>query len=169
MESHRFQPICAQTFVFNRRQQPPVEHGTADVQLCFSVQLQSEEEVQKVVLDPMEYSDGCWKKCSEVLDDGGGYHPALKYAVRCLLASQTLNEMVDCDKRSREDNIIAKRVEEDDNGRRSVDSHDTVLANLTREFLKRRRDIEEMMIQEKGDYELESKELNYCATVDSRY
>lgn len=138
------------------RQQEPVEHGTADVQLCYSVQLRSEDEVDKVRLDPEEYTDGCWKTYSEVLD--GRYHPALKYAVRCLLASQALEEMIRCEERT-------KIMREDRNG----DSIDAELAKLTREFLKRRRDVDEMMMKEKGDYEVDSKELNYCAAVTSRF
>lgn len=135
------------------RQQEPVEHGTADVQLCYRVQLQCEEEVNKVKMDPEEYTDGCWKTYNEVLD--GRFHPALKYAVRCLLASQALDKMVECE----------ERTKKDDNG----ESDDAELAALAREFLKRRRDVDDMMMNEKGDFELHSKELNYSATVTSRF
>lgn len=137
------------------RQQEPVEHGTADVQLCYSVQLLSEDEVDKVRLDPEEYTDGCWKPYSEVLD--GRFHPALKYAVRCFLASQALEEMIQCEERT--------KMREDRDG----DSDDAELAKLAREFLKRRRDVDEMMMKEKGDYEVDSKELNYRAAVTSRF
>lgn len=137
------------------RQQEPVEHGTTDVQLCYSVQLQTENEVEKVKLDPEEYSDGCWKMYSEVLD--GRYHPALKYAVRSLLASQALDKMIECEER-------AKNGEDEDGV-----SNDAELAMVARDFLKKRRDMEEMMMKEKGEYELDSKELNYHATVMSRF
>ena len=138
------------------RQQEPVEHGTADVQLCYRVQLQCEEEVNKVKMDPEEYTDGCWKTYNEVLD--GRFHPALKYAVRCLLASQALDKMVECEERT------SKNGEECNSG-----SDDAELAKLAREFLKRRRDVDEMMPAEAGDYEVDSKELNYQAPVTSRY
>jgi hypothetical protein len=132
-----------------------VEHGTADVQLCYSVQLCSEEEVEQVKLDPEEYTDGCWKMYNEVLD--GRYHPALKYAVRCLLASQALGKMVTCEERTKKQDW--------EHGA----SDDAELAKLAREFLKRRRDVDEMMTKEKNGYEVVSKELNYYATVTTRF
>ncbi len=139
------------------RQQAPAEHGTADVQLCYSVQLRSEEEVEQVKLDPEEYTDGRWIMYGEVLD--GRYHPALKYAVRCLLASQALEKMVTCE----------GRTKERDREHHGASDDDAMLAKLAREFLNRRRDAEEMMMKERGGYEVVSKELNYHATVSSRF
>lgn len=99
------------------RQQEPKEHGTTDVQLCYMLQLTNEDEVQKVILDPMEYSAGAWVLPTEILD--GNYHPALKYAVGCMLTVQALQTLQDC-------------VE---GGMGS----DTEIAKLTREYVTRRR------------------------------
>lgn len=151
------------------RQQEPVEHGTTDIQLCYSVQLRDEEEVERVKLDPAEYIDGMWKTYDEILLEGGGkrYHPALKYAVRCFLASMSLEKMAECEDRMR------KKEEENGGGISSSSSSngddDAELAKWTREFLKRRRDADEMLLKEQGDYALDSKELNYRAAVRSRF
>lgn len=91
---HRLQYICTQTFAFSMRQQEPKEHGTTDVQLCYMLQLTNEDEVQKVILDPMEYSACAWVLPTEILD--GNYHPELKYAVGCMLTVQALQTLQDC-------------------------------------------------------------------------
>ena len=159
----RLQYICTQTFAFSMRQQAPQNHGTTDVQLCYLLQLVTEEEVTKVILDPMEYSDGAWVYPTEILN--GNYHPALKYAIKCMLTVQALQTLQDC---------VDKKE-----GERS----DAEIANLTREFLTRRKDVNSnMMVTRKeggevttatttsnNDYVLHSKKLNYRTTVQTKY
>merc|ERR1719296_708081 len=144
VESSRFKAVCAQAFAFGMREQSPREHGTTDAQFCFKVRLESEEEVQKVVLDPNEYCDAEWKTPEEILQ--GNYHPALKYAVGCMLAGETLEKMQGCEESGGSDADIAK---------------------LSREFLKRRKAVDETM-KKASDYKLDSKELDYQTTVKSR-
>lgn len=164
---YRLQYICTQTFAFSMRQQVPQDHGTTDVQLCYLLQLVNENEVSKVILDPMEYSDGAWVLPTEIVN--GNYHPALKYAIKCMLTAQALQTLQEC-------------VESESEG-----GSDAEIANLTREFLTRRKDINSNMMvtsKEEGgevttitttttmcnnDYVLDSKELNYQTTVQTKY
>jgi hypothetical protein len=160
----RLQYICTQTFAFSMRQQDPQDHGTTDVQLCYLLQLVTEEEVTKVILDPMEYSDGAWVYPTEIVN--GNYHPALKYAIKCMLTVQALQTLQDC----------VDKTEGDEGGR-----SDAEIARLTREFLTRRKDVignmmlpsneegEEVTTTTMNDYVLDSKELNYRTTVQTKY
>ena len=52
----RFQIVCCQSLVWSMREQPPADHGTADVQIVLSLVL-TDQEVENVVLDPAEYLD----------------------------------------------------------------------------------------------------------------
>lgn len=106
----------------------------------------NEDEVKKVVLDENEYSESEWKLPSEIIE--GNYHPALKYAVGNMLAGNVLEKM-------------ERKVEEED-------ASDEEIALLAREFLKKRKDVDEVLKTSK-DYKLVSKELNYETTVNSRY
>ena len=147
IDPNRFVPVCAQAFAFGMREQEPKDHGTSDVQLCYKLRLIGEEEVAKVVLDPAEYCDGEWKTPNEILS--GNYHPALRYAVGCMLASEAL-----------------ERLEEIEGGGGS----DEEVANLSREFLRRRKDVDEIMKRGGANgYVLDSKESNYRTTVQSNY
>mmetsp|Transcript_10784 Transcript_10784/g.19931 ORF Transcript_10784/g.19931 Transcript_10784/m.19931 type:complete len:236 (+) Transcript_10784:353-1060(+) len=140
----RFTAVCAQAFAFGMREQVPKEHGTTDTQFCYKVQLKNEGEVKKVVVDEQEYCDSEWKLPSDILD--GNYHPALKYAVGCMLAGEALEELQECEKNGGSDAEVAK---------------------LSRDFLKRRRAVDEVM--KKNEYRLDSKEMNYQTTVRSTY
>ena len=144
--SERFVAVCAQAFAFGMREQEPKHHGTTDAQFCYKVQLLNEDEVKKVVLDENEYSESEWKLPSEIIE--GNYHPALKYAVGNMLAGNVLEKM-------------ERKVEEED-------ASDEEIALLAREFLKKRKDVDEVLKTSK-DYKLVSKELNYETTVNSRY
>lgn len=144
---HRFKPVCAQAFAFGMREQEPKAHGTTDTQFCFKLQLRNEEEVKKVVVDEEEYCDSEWKLPGEII--GGNYHPALKYAVGCMLAGVTLEKLEECEQQS-------------------GGGSDAEIAKLSREFLKRRRDVEDVM-KKSDEYKLDSKELNYQTRVNSKY
>lgn len=144
IEGGRFGVVCAQAFAFGMREQEPRDHGTTDTQFCFRVQLRDEAEVKKVVVDEQEYCDSEWKLPSDILE--GNYHPALKYAVGCMLAGEALEEMQECEEKGGSDADIAR---------------------LTREFFKRRKAVDDVM--NKNDYRLDSKELNYQTTVNSKY
>ena len=145
----RFDAVCAQAFAFGMREQVPKEHGTTDAQFCYKVQLLNDNEVQKVVLDENEYSETEWKTPDEII--GGNYHPALKFAVGNMLAGNVLKKM--------------ETLEEKDGGGGGSDAE---MAALAREFMKKRRDVDEVLKTAK-DYKLVSKELNYETTVNSKY
>lgn len=68
----------------------PKDHGTTDSQVVLSLQL-TEAEVEKVVLDPKEYSDSQWLEPEVIL--AGSYHPALQFAVQSLLGSRVLSQL----------------------------------------------------------------------------
>ena len=144
IESDRFRPVCTQAFAFDKREQEPKEHGTADAQICFCVRLKDEQEVKKVVLDEKEYSDSEWKSPSEILE--GNYHPALKYAVGCMLAREAMERLQKCE---------------------AEGGGDEELAKLARVFIKRTKEVDHVL--KKNDYTLVSNELNYEATVKTKF
>lgn len=117
--------------------------GTTDVQFCLRVQLQNEEEVKKVVLDENEYSDSKWVEPLEILD--GNYHPALRFAVANMLATDAFDAVEQCEARGGDDGEIAR---------------------LTRDLIRKSRDAKKVL--ERVDYKLESKELNYATTVNTK-
>jgi hypothetical protein len=126
------------------RQQEPKNHGTTDVQFCLRVKLQNEDEVKKVVVDENEYCDSKWVEPVEILE--GNYHPALRFAVANMLATDAFDRVEECEARGGDDAEIAK---------------------LTREFLKKTREAKKVL--ERVDYKLDSKELNYVTTVNTRF
>ena len=90
IEPSRFSTVCCQSLAWGMRQQEPKSNGTTDSQFVLSFQLR-EEELEKVVLDPKEYSDSQWIEPDAVF--AGDYHPALKFAVSSLLAGRKLREL----------------------------------------------------------------------------
>ncbi|KAL3803700.1 hypothetical protein HJC23_003754 [Cyclotella cryptica] len=142
----RFRPVCCQAFAFAMREQEPKHHGTADVQFCFRVRLEDEEEMRKAVLDEKEYCDGKWVEPSEVLE--GNYHPALRYAVACMLATEAYDRLEECEAKGGGDN-------------------DEEIVRLTREFIKKSREAKQVL--ERTDYKLDSKELDYATTVNTKF
>lgn len=144
IDASRFRPVCSQAFAFGMREQEPKDHGTTDTQFCYRVQLMNDEEVQKVVVDEQEYCDSEWKFPSEILE--GNFHPALKYGVQCMLATETFDKLKESEANGGDDAEIAK---------------------LARELIKNTKAVDEII--KKNDYKLVSKELNYETTVNSKY
>ncbi|KAL7501921.1 hypothetical protein ACHAWX_000402 [Stephanocyclus meneghinianus] len=145
-DAGRFRPVCCQAFAFAMREQEPKDHGTADVQFCFRLWLRDEGEREKVVLDEEEYCDGKWVEPFEVLE--GNYHPALRYAVGCMLATEAYDRLDECEARGGEGN-------------------DAEIVRLTREFLERTREAKRIL--ERTDYKLVSTELGYETTVNTKF
>ena len=146
-DTGRFRPVCCQAFAFAMREQEPKHHGTADVQFCFRLRLRDEQEMDKVVLDEKEYCDGKWVEPSEVLE--GNYHPALRYAVGCMLATEAYDRLEECEARG------------------GGEENDADIVRLTREFLERTREAKRIL--ERTDYKLDSKELGYVTTVNTKF
>eukprot|EP00930_Biecheleria_cincta_P007948 TRINITY_DN109276_c0_g1_i1.p1 TRINITY_DN109276_c0_g1~~TRINITY_DN109276_c0_g1_i1.p1 ORF type:complete len:240 (-),score=53.73 TRINITY_DN109276_c0_g1_i1:28-747(-) len=85
LSASRFTVIANYSFVWAFRQQPPSDHGTADISTVHRLTLLPEEEA-KVKLDENEYRDARWFDCDEVL--AGEFHPALKQAIQDLRLCQ---------------------------------------------------------------------------------
>lgn len=85
VEPARLRSVCCASLAWGRREQPPQEHGTTDIQIALTLQLTSDE-VDRVRLDPAEYSDSKFVPLRDI--EGGDYHPALKFAVGSLIAYQ---------------------------------------------------------------------------------
>lgn len=124
---------------------PDYKNKACDTQFCYKLQLKDEDEVKKVVVDEEEYCASEWKLPSQILE--GNFHPALKYAVGCMLAGESLDALQKCEEQGGRDADIAK---------------------LSREFLTRRKAVDEIM-KKSNEYKLDSKALNYQTTVTSKY
>jgi len=140
----RFRPICCQAFAFEMREQEPKNHGTTDVQFCLRVQLENEQEMEKVALDEDEYCDSKWVEPKEILE--GNYHPALRFAVANMLATEAFDAVETCEARGEDD---------------------AEMARLTRTFIKLTKEANKVL--ERKDYKLDSKELNYVTTVHTKF
>jgi 8-oxo-dGTP pyrophosphatase MutT (NUDIX family) len=90
IEASRFSAVCAQSLAWGMRQQEPKDHGTTDSQVVLTLQLEPPE-VSKVVLDEKEYVDSQWIAPDAILS--GHFHPALKVAVRSLIAARKVREL----------------------------------------------------------------------------
>ena len=87
---HICETVCCQSFAWEMRQQPPMEHGTTDSQVVLSLRL-TEAEMGRVVLDPKEYDESKWLEPDAIL--AGPFHPALKFAVSSLLGVRKLRAL----------------------------------------------------------------------------
>ncbi len=86
----RLRPVCCQSLAWGMREQLPKANGTTDSQFVLSLQME-EAEVEKVVLDEKEYEASQWLEPQSILS--GTFHPALKFAVRSLLAARKYSEL----------------------------------------------------------------------------
>lgn len=126
-----------------RSQQLPKENGTTDSQVVLSLQL-TEAEVDKVILDPKEYSDSQWLEPETILS--GHYHPALQFAVKSLLGTRTLRQL---------QQAVAEKSD-----------NDVEIAALARELV---RLTAERPADGESAYRVVSEELHYECTVTSQY
>merc|ERR1711933_693311 len=92
LEPERFKVIANYSFVWHRRAQAPVDHGTADISTVHELTLLPEE-MAKVKLDEKEYSDARWFSTDDVLV--GEFHPALKQAIRDLRAKRSYEALAE--------------------------------------------------------------------------
>ena len=86
----RLRPVCCQSLAWGMREQLPKTNGTTDSQFVLSLQLE-ETELEKVVLDEKEYEASQWVEPQSIVM--GNFHPALKFAVRSLLAARKFSEL----------------------------------------------------------------------------
>mmetsp|Transcript_86422 Transcript_86422/g.268507 ORF Transcript_86422/g.268507 Transcript_86422/m.268507 type:complete len:249 (-) Transcript_86422:43-789(-) len=79
LPSTRFEVIGNYSFVWQKRAQQPVDHGTADISTVHRLTLAEDEEAS-IAVDEKEYASTSWFESDEVL--AGEFHPALKQAIR---------------------------------------------------------------------------------------
>ncbi len=84
-QKERFSIVTHFSMVWNKRQQPPIENGTADISTFMTIQFKSEE-ISKIKFDTEEYSMVTWVSPTEILSDilfgkPYKYHSALRQAV----------------------------------------------------------------------------------------
>jgi len=75
------------SFLWEKRQQDPKDHGTADISVVLTINLQ-QEEIASIVMDPQEYSDTMWIDPQIIVEQAHAsitFHPALRQAVIDLL------------------------------------------------------------------------------------
>ena len=126
------------------RQQEPKNHGTADLQIVLSFQLEKEE-LSKVVFDADEYDEVKWVDVTDILN--GNFHPALKYPVHCLLTKWKMRNL---------QNII------DSNNKDKI-------AHAAKEFVQGVQESNDFLLKEQSsdhsEYRVQNSHLNYEATV----
>lgn len=81
-EALRLRLLSVHSYAWQRREQPPVEHGTCDISSVFTLIL-PREEVEAIDMDKKEYSEFRWFTIDDILK-GEDLHPALKQSARDL-------------------------------------------------------------------------------------
>eukprot|EP00927_Polykrikos_kofoidii_P051548 TRINITY_DN45342_c0_g1_i1.p1 TRINITY_DN45342_c0_g1~~TRINITY_DN45342_c0_g1_i1.p1 ORF type:complete len:239 (-),score=39.70 TRINITY_DN45342_c0_g1_i1:94-810(-) len=142
VEPSRFRTVCVQSLAWHMRQQEPKGNGTTDAQVVLSFQLR-DDEVEKVVLDPKEYSESDWKSPNEILE--GNFHPALKFAVHSLLTNRKLDDLKQAVATGEDDHEVAK---------------------FAKDFISMTQKGDSLLQEGPSDYLLENKELCYETTVE---
>jgi len=79
---HRVSTIGHYSFVWQMREQPPKNHGTADISVVVLVHL-TDAEVARIKLNPNEYEASAWVAPKDIID--GAYHPGLKRGINDFL------------------------------------------------------------------------------------
>lgn len=140
---NRFTTVCCQTMAWHMRQQQPKNHGTVDLQVVLSFQVE-EEELSKVVFDRNEYDEVKWVDAHDILK--GNYHPALKHPVQCLLANWKLKHL---------ESII--------------DSDNDNVATAAKEFIQSIKDCNSLLAKEQSNgqskYKVKNEKMAYEANV----
>ncbi|CAK9006120.1 GDP-mannose mannosyl hydrolase (GDPMH) [Durusdinium trenchii] len=100
----RFEVIGSYSMIWAMREQPPAEHGTADISTVHHLVIQPEEEAA-VQIDEKEYAESRWFHPEEVLK--GEFHPILKQALRDLQAKTTYKALQQAVQQGDEDSRLA--------------------------------------------------------------
>jgi hypothetical protein len=113
----RFWTVNHYTFVWDRRHQPPVDHGTADVSIVMSAAL-TDDELAAIRFDKHEYSAMRLVDVNAIVDEHNRqhstaaasaveFHPALRQAVLDYRSSRTLQQLLQ--DAARDDNVVSDR------------------------------------------------------------
>ncbi|KAG6555295.1 hypothetical protein Mapa_003338 [Marchantia paleacea] len=81
VEPSRFRVLGYHSYHWARRQQPPLDNGTCDLSIVFTLTLQPGE-AERIHMDDKEYSDFRWFALDEILGDKADFHPALKQSAK---------------------------------------------------------------------------------------
>ena len=88
----RFAALCANSMVWDRREQPPAGHGVCDISVVLVVTL-TEAEAAAGALDAGEFEDSRWAAVADVARAAGAYHPVLVRCAREYEAARALSEV----------------------------------------------------------------------------
>jgi len=80
----RYDTVGHYSFVWEKREQPPIQNGTADISIVLTVEL-TKEEIQRFRVDETEYSEFVWIEPHLIVSDAK-FHPALRKATQDYLA-----------------------------------------------------------------------------------
>ena len=136
--------VSSASLVWDRREQAPKENGTCDIQVVMSLVL-SDQEAQRIVLDPKEYQNSKWELIDSVTasESASVYHPALRSSCWLLKAREVEGEM-------REAALLPVGNESNE-----------LIASLARELCLLKRAPEEGI----GPYRIVSEALEYQGVV----
>ncbi|KAL3677684.1 hypothetical protein R1sor_020640 [Riccia sorocarpa] len=92
VEPSRFRVLGYHSYHWARRQQPPIENGTCDLSIVFTLTLEPGE-AERIHMDDKEYSDFRWFTLEEILDSQADFHPALKQSARDIYSRSYWNQL----------------------------------------------------------------------------
>jgi ADP-ribose pyrophosphatase YjhB (NUDIX family) len=92
VEPSRFQQLGTHSYVWARRQQPPMDNGTCDISVVLTLVLLPGE-ADCIYMDEKEYSEFRWFSVSEVIADAS-FHPALRASARDIWQRQSWRKLV---------------------------------------------------------------------------
>eukprot|EP01116_Phalansterium_solitarium_P023897 TRINITY_DN8588_c0_g1_i1.p1 TRINITY_DN8588_c0_g1~~TRINITY_DN8588_c0_g1_i1.p1 ORF type:complete len:219 (+),score=17.48 TRINITY_DN8588_c0_g1_i1:47-703(+) len=87
----RFKTVGHYSFVWDKRVQVPVDHGTADIATHLTIALTAPE-IAQISLDLQEYEEFKWVEPSEILT-AGTYHPAMVQSIGDMLSKRRFAEL----------------------------------------------------------------------------
>ena len=107
-QNHRFSYVGAYSYVWEKRQQAPQTHGTADISVVQTLQL-SPSEIQVLKFDSKEYSAHSWFTCEEIVQNED-FHPALRCAVNDVVALREWNKLKVLMQGSSQEDAVSKQL-----------------------------------------------------------
>ncbi|CAM6087797.1 unnamed protein product [Calypogeia fissa] len=92
MDPSRFRVLGYHSYHWARRQQPPVQNGTCDLSIVFTLTLQPGE-AERICMDEKEYAEFRWYTLREILDAEQDFHPALVQSARDIYARHSWDQL----------------------------------------------------------------------------
>lgn len=110
IKDSRFETVGHYSFVWEKREQPPKDHGTADISVVLTTVLTADE-IGRIKIDPNEYSDKMWVSPKDVVQNPS-FHPALRRAARDLIAIHVWKRIEDLSNQQNYEKEICKLVKQ---------------------------------------------------------